>query len=645
MVYKKKEVKKMAKLDLRVLAVLGIVILAALFMGGGLKSIFAQGFTIDSISLANPAVQGQPNEWIVSASLTGWGQNIIGNLGANDIQYSGATAQYPLSISGSISKNQGYYLIDNSNPKTVYKYRTVSKIGSVSGWCSLLYCPVNAAPACDGSPKYEITGKMPSGWLGAGTTDILRWCIYQDNVATVASISSLPNVIPEIDLTVSANGQSSPISLKYLGTYSLPNNLGSVSWTNSPVQSGSLGALSIGSQYIPYTPIGSDTWKVAYANDYAGGGVGQSWSDTATSLDAKYYTLQVSDIDLSSINCGGYGSDSAGLAKMAECARTYLQTLASTSNNLADKITSSNQNINGRMTSFAMDGGQKGFWVDLGNIYAAAPKLQFRIKSQWIGILFPSGEPQIVSASASPYPFKSGEPLTATIAVRNAGSGTGSFVAQDFSCGTLKPESQIYPVSIAAGQTGNIVFRLTSSYMTTETGTCSGKVVETGSQKSAAWSFSYKMDKPAQCVEGKTYWFGGNKIQVCQNGQLVDLKNCEFGVTSDSQGNWVCADSPSEFCKNNPTDPKCQPPEDWTKYLIWLILPALGGLLLYAAKKKAVWGIIGAVAGVLIAVVINWLMSNWLLALFGAALGGVLIYFFGGAVLFGIIALMTALKK
>jgi len=86
----------------------------------------------------------------------------------------------------------------------------------------------------------------------------------------------------------------------------------------------------------------------------------------------------------------------------------------------------------------------------------------------------------------------------------------------------------------------------------------------------------------------------------------------------------------------------CKKPSDGSdlSLLIWLILPALGGLLLYAVKKEVVWGIIGAVVGALLAVLISWLMSNWLLALFGGT--GVFILIF---IVITVLAAFAAIVK
>lgn len=43
------------------------------------------------------------------------------------------------------------------------------------------------------------------------------------------------------------------------------------------------------------------------------------------------------------------------------------------------------------------------------------------------------------------------------------------------------------------------------------------------------------------CAESHTYASGGNEIQICRDEKLVYLKSCDFGITTNSNGDAVCA--------------------------------------------------------------------------------------------------------
>jgi len=509
---------------------------------------YPQGLTVKSISLAYPSTSGK-NTWVIDVLVNGWGQSVVGNLDSNDIKYEGNQAEYPLTITGQISDNKGFYLIDNSNPKTIFQYRVETEYGTMKS--ILGYISTSPAPACDGIPIYEFTGEEPTGFLGLGSgrEDAIRWCIYKDDIAVVSPISSSPNIIPKVELTIDAKGDSESITLEGQGVKTLPNNLGSVSWVNSPVQAGSLGALSIGNQYIAVAPVGTENWKVAYRNNYEGGSVGQSWSSTVVALDNKLTSIERGQATVGqdgNLECDlGNDFNTERLKKFSNCVKEFIENDISPANNLANKVVSSNVKINNRFTNYNKESNQEGFWVDLGNVYATAPELIIKIDSDWIGIKYPEGQPRVINVNGEPKPFKSGTPLTVSLTVKNEGEGTGNFIIQDIVCGSLTPQSTIYPRTVKQGQTETIVFSMTSSYKTEETGVCKGKVVDTGSLKSDTWKFSYIMEQPSQCEEDKLYWFGGNLIQICKDGKLVDYKKCDYGVVADEDGDWVCAEKPS----------------------------------------------------------------------------------------------------
>ena len=426
------------------------------FFGTGFN-IFGQGLTITGISMANPPVQGQQNEWIINVLVNGYGQSITGNLDAPDITYQGASASYPLSITGEISKNRGFYLVSNEPKQPVYKYSVTTKVGTVKDY--VVYKSVTEAAICDGTPSYKWEVDGSSGILGLGERKIVaRECIYSTVVANKADISSLPNIIPTISLTVNVNNQPQNIELTYPGAKALPNNLGSVSWINSPVQSTSTGSLSIGQQYAAIATLDSTTWKVSYASDYL------NWITEVKSLETYYQLFSDDAVNPKNLGCSGYSYSTDGLKQLSDCVKNILDSRAGKSNNYANVLTSANRNIDGRLTSYAKENNQDGFWVNLENIYATSPELVIRLRSQWVGIVFPKGEPKILSVACSQKDckFNAGESLDVNIRVKNVGSGNGNFVVQDFVCGSIAPNAQIYPLSLPKDGEGTLSFKMTT---------------------------------------------------------------------------------------------------------------------------------------------------------------------------------------
>ncbi|MCK4798730.1 MAG: hypothetical protein KAT05_15240 [Spirochaetes bacterium] len=154
------------------------------------------------------------------------------------------------------------------------------------------------------------------------------------------------------------------------------------------------------------------------------------------------------------------------------------------------------------------------------------------------------GIPQVISESGEPYTFRSGETLTIKIQVQNIGTGVGNFIVQDINGGTLK--SAMFPVSVPADGTSTITFAIVTSGKKTESGTITGKVVDTGSLKESPFSFNYEMKAPRQCIEGEISWTGGNVIYICNDdAELVVYKDCPDGVTANDDYEWVCKSNPT----------------------------------------------------------------------------------------------------
>jgi hypothetical protein len=508
-------------------------------------SFSTQGFSVRSISLAYPPVQGQDNEWIIHAVLNGWGQSLYGNLDKSDITYSGATAQYPLTITGQIDENKGYYIVDNSNPKVLSKYTVSETHGTIHNY--IVYVTVDVPSPCSGAPWKEIDSYYPTGLLGiTGNTLIARTCIYQTVVADVAPVNALPNIVPKLSLTVSANGQSSSVVLSSPGVQSLPNGLGSASWDNNPLQGGSAAYLSNGGNYMGLGVRGESSWRVIYKNDFTGAGVDQSFTETENEFVSTVNNLIIGTIPISNLGCSLKGTSQSDIQVASTCLVSAVQNYASKTNAIADNLLKSNVQIFNSQPMYQETAGLKGFWVNLGSVWGTTPELTIRVKSGWIGVFYPQGEPQVLSTTCTPNPFYAGDMLTVSVQTKNIGTNTGSFNIQDLSCGIISQASQVSPQSVPSGGTSTLSMQMVASGSYDECGTCSGKIVDLNSLKSAGWSCSYCVKPPKECVNGQTYVYG-DKICTCVNYQINDenCKYCEKGVVTDAFGKYVCSGGPS----------------------------------------------------------------------------------------------------
>ena len=52
------------------------------------------------------------------------------------------------------------------------------------------------------------------------------------------------------------------------------------------------------------------------------------------------------------------------------------------------------------------------------------------------------------------------------------------------------------------------------------------------------------MEQPRECFPDGKLYKEGNSILICKNGKLEFYKYCEWGVTTDENGNFVCAKKP-----------------------------------------------------------------------------------------------------
>ena len=181
----------------------------------------SQGFTVTSVSMTNilhPGQSASQTQWLITASLNGGGQSLVGTLGNSTVKYQGLTSAYPLQISGSTDPETAFYIINNQQPNGVYTYTTVVENGSISNIGISTNTVV--APSCPSNSHYEEDFNVRNLLLGqfqGNPIPVARICIIPQKIATEAPISSTPNIQFSSHFTLSANGKQEHLGVEDIG--------------------------------------------------------------------------------------------------------------------------------------------------------------------------------------------------------------------------------------------------------------------------------------------------------------------------------------------------------------------------------------------------------------------------------------------
>ncbi len=144
-------------------------------------------------------------------------------------------------------------------------------------------------------------------------------------------------------------------------------------------------------------------------------------------------------------------------------------------------------------------------------------------------------------------------------------------------------------------------------------------------------SSSYKVQT---CEEGTCEWSAEINTEctsnaACPPGEICDLSLTNYGQCIQQSDSPYCGDG---FCDRTETPSSC-PADcgegsgftfgDWTQWLIFIIMGAVGALLGYLLNKKdrVLWAGLGGIIGIVLAFVIKWVFDNWLLITLTGILG------------------------
>lgn len=307
----------------------------------------------------------------------------------------------------------------------------------------------------------------------------------------------------------------------------------------------------------------------------------------------------------------------------------------------------------------------------------SVPSFSVYINSNYINIILPIGTPSLSNGRFDTSSLYGTKTATLLATLKNIGTGTGTFISSaSCSYASVETRDQNQIATLSPQQTSQTSFSITLNDVKTDTPvscTITSKD-STDSSKTSSITVTGTIKPTPLCQEGQQYKqeSGGIwTVYICRSNAYVVDYSCKAGETpqQDIFGKYAgckAGDLPPSTCTGEGQNVGgvlgvgkkpccsnliediggyCRNPSTPQINMLFIILPALGGLLFYLKNKKdKLYGIVGATVGLIAAFILDWMATNWLILAFGAAFGGILIYFFGTAILLAIIAIITALK-
>lgn len=503
----------------------------------------SQGFTVTSVSLTNILHPGQPasqTQWLITTSLNGGGQSLVGTLGNSTVKYQGLTSAYPLQLSGSTDPETAFYIINNQQPNGVYTYTTIVENGTISniGLSTTTY----AAPPCPSGTHWEEDFNIQNLLLGTtqgNPIPVSRVCIVPQEIATEAPISSTPNIQFSSHFTLSANGRQERLDLSYSNqSATSPDGLVQANWVGSLV-TGS--AAPDGSQYIAISNLQSNTWTVQTTTSW------NNWNNDNSRL--SFTSVTPSSIPSSCSPGSAYHT--AWAVNVANCLNYLIQNQQLNQVNGEASGLLNNVQISNLPTTFVSHQGQQTFSVPLNNYFVTNPVVTLRINGSFIGVVIPQGVPKILSATSQP--FNSGNNGTIIVQVQNIGNAQGAFYFSLSSCSGISTISSS-KYAVAQGSTQEIGIPIfTSGINQTINEQCTVTITDYNGGGSNSTLVNVIAKPSNQCTPNSQV-IQGSSVCACVNTNGVykpgQCQTCPYGVVS-SNGQYVCATPPSTIPSNS----------------------------------------------------------------------------------------------
>lgn len=520
-----------------------IVLIVLFLFSNFVKS---DGFTVSSISTSSVVTKDTDPAtvyWIINTQFNGGGQSLTGTVSPDTVKGFMGSKLYtkqPLSITAQSANEQVFYDVINQGVP-VYKYavQTYNGVQTCLGIC--VYTA--DAPSCPSGTTFDV----PLGISSLFHHVIKRYCVTKTQVG-VKGVYDNPTVGFNAKITLSVGNT---VSEKTICSGAVSNcdgssvnfdQLGVATWTGSLVTGESAPNQN---NFVAINKLDANSWHIVKSSTFDSY---SSFPPIADNTIQQFLTL-----------FPNYQDIARGDAE--------INNAINPTNTAADTLLAEDTSFTS--SQFSKDANTGKVTVTLQRSLTS-PNVVFRIRADYLGIVIPSGQPKITGVTAPT--LKSGEDGTVSVQVQNIGDGAGTFSAMLVNCDPFieSTSAQTSRKTLQPGDVDSIAILVNGgSNADGLSKACSVKVYDVNDpSKEADSTLTLTLEKPKVCEPGKIT-AEGNIIKKCsQDGTSDDtIQTCDSGVTTDRNGNWICAPSLSEQTQTQQNNSgSCSSDNDCPKY-------------------------------------------------------------------------------
>ena len=498
----------MKKMNTKTIIIIIALLAVFAFVTPELMAIGGGGMTVNSVSVDTPIITDNTNlksvKYIIGTTFNSGGQSLNARITPTDIQQlSGQRSLYDFSISVDTPAETLSYPI-HSTRQPVYKYKAVRE----------------SRDGCNGvtgasSPTYTI-----QSFVHFFTTD--KICVYKVKEATIGTLET-PKIRNSAKITVASTKDGGESYTKTIDTFTSPsvffddkygNRVVDASWTGSLVTGNTppSGANYVAT-FITHGWVNTNKWTLSPNHEL------RAYEDAVTGADAKIFTLQ-----------NNLGTCGGSLGSLNDCMDEINRVLVHPNDARVTLIGGTPATIGSAQTFLNRnDEGTGQVRITMDEARATNMNVVFKISADWIGIVIPSGKPDILSVNCPD--FSSGDANgMCSVNIKNIGTGAGTFSASLQDCGIFTQKYAGQSQTFAQGTSGIMnVFVESGSAGQELTSTCTFKVIDVNDpSKFDTMQASIHMTAPKDCIPGEIR-AQGQLVQRCNTAGTgyEDLASCD----------------------------------------------------------------------------------------------------------------------
>lgn len=495
-----------------------------------------QGFTVTSVSVSDVVTrETSPASvyWIINTQLNGGGQSLTGMISPEQVKnFMGGKlyTRQPFSINvDSVDETVFYEVVNEAVP--IYKY-TVTTLQDNP---TFLGMATGDPSPCQSGTDWDIP-------LGKTTLQYAkkRYCVKKEQIGLKGAFSN-PTINFNAKISLS-NGQETREKTICSGAASgcdgssvSVDEIGVASWTGSLVTGDAAPNQNL---FVAIKRFDNNQWQIAPKSYF------DAYAPKEYDADSNLNRIKVNLAGTTDIVKG----DSDILNAITPVNQAAYALLG--------------QDASFTSTQFSKDSNTGRASVKLQR-RLTSPNIVFRIRADWLGIVIPTGKPKIVSVNSDK--FVSGESGTAIVQVQNIGDGDGTFSLMLVDCDpfiqtntaqsarkTLRPnDADSFSISISGGTNADSLSK-----------SCSIRIYDVNDPSlSDTAPISIQQEKAKICVPNQVR-AEGNIIKKCNSAgtSLDEIATCQYGLVSDNQGGFACANPPEnkEILRDNKPKKKLQ---------------------------------------------------------------------------------------